>query len=90
MGCVGMLRLILPLLRFCSHLDTLFQYTCCCFSGLANFAGSICRKYQVELAGLMQYVANQLKAGKRCVKLYLEGMVFIGSACRNYQKNGPG
>ncbi|KAL3879965.1 hypothetical protein ACJMK2_032241 [Sinanodonta woodiana] len=31
---------------------------------LANFAGSICRKYQVELAGFMQYVANQLKAGK--------------------------
>lgn len=35
------------------------------FSGLANFAGAICRKYSVELAGMMQYVANQLKAGKR-------------------------
>ncbi|XP_074649653.1 THO complex subunit 2-like isoform X2 [Tubulanus polymorphus] len=31
---------------------------------LANFAGSICRKYQIELAGLLQYVINQLKAGK--------------------------
>ena len=37
------------------------------YSGLANFAGSICKKYNVELAGLMQYVTNQLKAGKRLV-----------------------
>ena len=38
------------------------------FSGLASFAGSICKKYNVELAGLMQYVTNQLKAGKRYVR----------------------
>ncbi|XP_064608579.1 THO complex subunit 2-like isoform X2 [Liolophura sinensis] len=31
---------------------------------LANFAGSICKKYQIELTGMLQYVANQLKAGK--------------------------
>lgn len=37
------------------------------FAGLAVFAGSICKKYNVELAGLLQYVANQLKAGKRWV-----------------------
>ena len=36
-----------------------------CIPGLANFAGSICKKYNVELAGMMQYVTNQLKAGKR-------------------------
>ena len=34
---------------------------------MANFAGAICRKYAVELTGIMQYVANQLKAGKRSV-----------------------
>lgn len=41
------------------------QYLLELFAGLANFAGCICRKYQVDLAGLMQFVANQLKAGKR-------------------------
>ncbi|VDI35716.1 THO complex subunit 2 [Mytilus galloprovincialis] len=42
---------------------------------LANFAGSICRKYTVELAGLMQYVANQLKAGKSFDLLILREIV---------------
>ena len=42
-------------------------FGCLCCSGLANFAGAICRKYAVELTGIMQYVANQLKAGKRSV-----------------------
>ncbi|KAI8727721.1 THO complex subunit 2, partial [Biomphalaria glabrata] len=32
---------------------------------LANFAAAICHKYQVELTGILQYVANQLKAGQR-------------------------
>lgn len=32
---------------------------------LANFAGSIFKKYNIELAGLVQYIVNQLKAGKR-------------------------
>lgn len=38
---------------------------CCSVAGLANFTGAVCKKYPVELAGLLQYVANQLKAGKR-------------------------
>ncbi|XP_056012472.1 THO complex subunit 2-like isoform X2 [Ostrea edulis] len=42
---------------------------------LANFAGCICRKYQVDLAGLMQYVANQLKAGKSFDLLLLREVV---------------
>ncbi|XP_029643856.1 THO complex subunit 2 [Octopus sinensis] len=42
---------------------------------LASFAGSVCRKYPVELAGLMQYVANQLKAGKSFDLLLLREIV---------------
>lgn len=42
---------------------------------LASFAGYICRKYPVELAGLMQYVANQLKAGKSFDLLLLREIV---------------
>nr|XP_034300331.1 THO complex subunit 2 [Crassostrea gigas] len=42
---------------------------------LANFAGCICRKYQVDLAGLMQFVANQLKAGKSFDLLLLREVV---------------
>ncbi|BFZ15044.1 hypothetical protein BsWGS_18083 [Bradybaena similaris] len=42
---------------------------------LAIFAGSICRKYQVELTGVLQYVANQLKAGKSTDLLLLREVV---------------
>ncbi|KAK7500593.1 hypothetical protein BaRGS_00008168 [Batillaria attramentaria] len=42
---------------------------------LANFAGAICRKYTVELTGIMQYVANQLKAGKSLDLLLLREVV---------------
>ena len=34
---------------------------------LANFAALAIKKYQVEFAGLLQYICNQLKAEKRCV-----------------------
>ena len=33
--------------------------------GLANFCANVFKKYPIELTGLLQYVANQLKAGKR-------------------------
>ena len=33
--------------------------------GLASFCGNIFKKYPIELNGLLQYVSNQLKAGKR-------------------------
>ncbi|XP_076446186.1 THO complex subunit 2-like [Babylonia areolata] len=42
---------------------------------LANFAGAICRKYTIELTGIMQYVANQLKAGKSLDLLLLREVV---------------
>ncbi|KAK6168365.1 hypothetical protein SNE40_020916 [Patella caerulea] len=42
---------------------------------LANFAGMICRKYTVDLSGMMQYVANQLKAGKSFDLLLLREIV---------------
>lgn len=32
---------------------------------LASFCGSVFKKYNIELCGLLQYVANQLKAQKR-------------------------
>nr|XP_010340018.1 THO complex subunit 2 isoform X5 [Saimiri boliviensis boliviensis] len=35
---------------------------------LASFCGAVFRKYPIDLAGLLQYVANQLKAGKRLSK----------------------
>jgi len=59
----------LPSMTFFVIQPIVIRLSCwCTFSGLANFAGSICRKYTIELAGLMQYVANQLKAGKRSVE----------------------
>ena len=33
--------------------------------GLALFCGTVFKKYAIELTGLLQYIANQLKAGKR-------------------------
>lgn len=35
---------------------------------LASFCGAIFKKYNIELTGLLQYVANQLKAQKRYEK----------------------
>jgi len=34
-------------------------------TGLANFCGTVFKKYNIELTGLIQYVINQLKNGKR-------------------------
>lgn len=38
------------------------------YVGLASFCGNVFKKYPIDLNGLLQYVTNQLKAGKRCVK----------------------
>nr|KAI8743009.1 THO complex subunit 2-like [Biomphalaria glabrata] len=46
---------------------------------LANFAGAICHKYQVELTGILQYVANQLKAGKSIDLLLLREQWLVES-----------
>lgn len=37
---------------------------------LASFCGAIFKKYNIELTGLLQYVANQLKAQKRYEKKF--------------------
>lgn len=34
-------------------------------AALATFTGALCKKYQFDLAGILQYVLNQLKAGRR-------------------------
>ena len=33
--------------------------------GLSTFTGLLCKKYQFDLSGILQYVLNQLKVGKR-------------------------
>ncbi|XP_077984941.1 THO complex subunit 2-like isoform X2 [Glandiceps talaboti] len=42
---------------------------------LASFCGAVFRKYNIELSGLLQYVANQLKAGKSFDLLILKEVV---------------
>ncbi|XP_036596611.1 THO complex subunit 2-like [Trichosurus vulpecula] len=42
---------------------------------LACFCGAVFRKYPIELAGLLQYVANQLKAGRSFDLLILKEVV---------------
>ncbi|XP_076804278.1 THO complex subunit 2-like isoform X1 [Clavelina lepadiformis] len=42
---------------------------------LACFCGAIFKKYPIELSGLLQYVANQLKAGKSLDLLILKEVV---------------
>ncbi|XP_059959819.1 THO complex subunit 2-like [Mesoplodon densirostris] len=42
---------------------------------LASFCGAVFCKYPIDLAGLLQYVANQLKAGKSCDLLILKEVV---------------
>lgn len=49
--------------------------SCHCFLGLAVFCGTVFRKYSIELTGLLQYVANQLKAGKSFDLLVLKEVV---------------
>lgn len=38
-----------------------------CFAGLSQFCGAVFKKYQTEITGLLQYIANQLKDGKRFI-----------------------
>jgi len=42
---------------------------------LANFCGAIYKKYNIELSGLLQYIANQLKAHKSLDLLILKEIV---------------
>lgn len=42
---------------------------------LANFCGAVIKKYQIELPGLLQFIANQLKIGKCLDLLVLKEIV---------------
>ena len=42
---------------------------------LSNFTGSVCKKYPVELAGILQFVGNQLKSEKSIDLLILREIV---------------
>ncbi|KAF7244895.1 THO complex subunit 2 [Varanus komodoensis] len=55
-------NLITPVVDSLKYLTSLNYDVLAC---LASFCGAVFRKYPIELAGLLQYVANQLKAGKR-------------------------
>lgn len=59
---------------FCLSLSNLTSLP---FIGLASLCGAVFRKYPIELGGLLQYVTNQLKAGKR----------FVFISCRKLKEN---
>ena len=62
------LNIVLFVLRTVFLKSPVFCFLFFCFLfhiGLASFCGAVFRKYPIDLAGLLQYVANQLKAGKR-------------------------
>ncbi|CDS40944.1 tho complex subunit 2 [Echinococcus multilocularis] len=42
---------------------------------LATFTGALCKKYQFDLAGILQYVLNQLKAGRSEDLLILQEII---------------
>jgi THO complex subunit 2 len=51
--------------------------------GLANFSANVFKKYPIELTGLLQYVANQLKAAKSFDLLVLKEVVQKMSGIEN-------
>ncbi|XP_016106840.1 THO complex subunit 2-like [Sinocyclocheilus grahami] len=57
---------LMKIFCFCHHVLSL---------GLASLCGAVFRKYPIELAGLLQYVTNQLKAGKSFDLLILKEVV---------------
>ena len=40
------------------------------YVGLSQFCGAVFKKYPTDITGLLQYIANQLKAGKRYEKRF--------------------
>ncbi|OXB75785.1 UNVERIFIED_CONTAM: hypothetical protein H355_012294 [Colinus virginianus] len=65
-------NLITPVVDSLKYLTSLNYDVLAC---LASFCGAVFRKYPIELAGLLQYVANQLKAGKSFDLLILKEVV---------------
>lgn len=56
-------------------MEEMFDLTSLYGIGLAVFCGTVFRKYPIELTGLLQYVTNQLKAGKSFDLLVLKEVV---------------
>jgi THO complex subunit 2 len=46
-------------------------------TALSAFCGAIYKKYNIDLTGLLQYVANQLKAQKSLDLLILQVLILI-------------
>ncbi|KAH0517983.1 THO complex subunit 2, partial [Microtus ochrogaster] len=65
-------NLITPVVDSLKYLTSLNYDVLAC---LASFCGAVFRKYPIDLAGLLQYVANQLKAGKSFDLLILKEVV---------------
>lgn len=42
---------------------------------LSCFAGSVCKKYSIDLGGILQFIANQLKSEKSIDLLLLKDIV---------------
>ena len=51
------------------------DYILILFPGLASFCGTVFRKYNIELTGLLQYVTNQMKACKSYDLLILREII---------------
>ncbi|KAG9341742.1 hypothetical protein JZ751_018808 [Albula glossodonta] len=65
-------NLITPVVDSLKYLTSLSYDVLAC---LASLCGAVFRKYPIELAGLLQYVTNQLKAGKSFDLLILKEVV---------------
>jgi hypothetical protein len=55
---------------------------------LASFCGAIFKKYNIELTGLLQYVANQLKAQKRYEKQNLHVNYLVCNQSYKVERSG--
>ncbi|KAM3175897.1 hypothetical protein ACTXT7_007579 [Hymenolepis weldensis] len=53
---------------------------------LATFTGALCRKYQFDLAGILQYVLNQLKAGRSEDLLILQEIIHQMAGLDSYEE----
>lgn len=42
---------------------------------LSSFSGSVCKKYSLDLGGILQFIANQLKSEKSIDLLLLKDIV---------------
>ncbi|KAM7540386.1 hypothetical protein Aperf_G00000037924 [Anoplocephala perfoliata] len=53
---------------------------------LSTFNGALCRKYQFDLAGILQYVLNQLKAGRSEDLLILQEVIHQMAGLDSYEE----